>query len=245
MYNIVMRILGIPFFADERDAKHVMDWFHRQKDVAFLLPNGPNRWKAVSRVTHLEDGEYVLWHIPGGPLAEYKTNRELVKVPDPWKRWSPLIPSPDPASLDPDVPYPGVPYDVPNVEAPGLFGLELWTRHRRYSQQEKERLKVIHSLWDGPNDVLQMSALSWKGQHWFHGKGPAATLQFWNRFQQWLAREAIPLADIPCDSRASEPWRIYSLPSALRRLKEGQAYHANGFPLDKEIRAAKLPTSKR
>ncbi len=63
----------ISFFADQEDAKVLLDWLNSQEDIAFIVPDtiedlSQQKWKAIRTIDSFKHGKYSLWHIPGGLL---------------------------------------------------------------------------------------------------------------------------------------------------------------------------------
>ena len=65
----------IPIYADENDFLLIMEKLNDDSDIAFIVPNGRKKWIAVHSINLLNDGTYYLWHMPGGPIQNYKEGR--------------------------------------------------------------------------------------------------------------------------------------------------------------------------
>jgi hypothetical protein len=114
----------------------------------------------------------------------------------------------------------------------GGIGLDLWTRYRPYSAEERASGGVLISYWTWPREMLVSSAFEWNGSRY----APAlkVTKQWWSRLQRWLNRTCAPLVPPPPGRRPT----FYAFPSALARLKAGINYTANNWDIDAAIRAA-------
>ena len=242
---------AISFFADGRDVNLLVDRLNADPEIAFLVPDGPldpevayvkrlrafmgdrrgatfygelrriddgyrQRWKAVGSVEGLKDGNHSLWHVPAGPLPLLLQDGPDRVIPDPWEGWTEQRPG-----ADPTTPYFGAAH-------PAVIHLELWARHRPYTEEEKGSLPLLDSHWDGDQDLLVASDFGWIGG--WNGRPPAQTRRWWNRLKAWFGRTATPLAD----GRVT----FWAFPSALRKLKGGMAYYCRGFELSESIRAA-------
>jgi hypothetical protein len=69
----------LPIYADEEDFRVIHDWLNQNDEIAFIVSDGPRRWRAVQTVAHLDSARICLWHVPSGPLP--------LSI-DPWKGWT-------------------------------------------------------------------------------------------------------------------------------------------------------------
>jgi len=210
-------------------------------EAAFLYPcftledaGRHQRWKAVPAVRCLRDGKHALWHVPSGPLplrAEYQPGvgaRSPDHAPtlDPWKGWT------EHRYSDPTMPYfgPGHPAEI---------YVELWTRHRPYSNEERASLPVRFSYWSGERELLVVSTFAWSGDRYSPGSRAAWT--WWRRLEAWIANHAALAGDwLDADNANGEQhWNCWAFPSALERLKSGIAYDARGWDRDSNSRLAR------
>jgi hypothetical protein len=228
----------ISFFLDEHDTRLLLDRLNADQEIAFIVPDGPTpvahgiariiaptshvgaqRWRAVRAVEALEDGDHSLWHVPAGPL--------------------PLIPVPSGGVVG--RPYPPIPDPWAGWTAPPGFGpgchpwirLEVWTRHRSYTQQERAALRELISFWMEEHDQLVVSGFQWTGGHF--SPAPPQTQQWWNRMRRWVEKTAMRLHAKP---------GFWAFPSALQKLKGGMQYYSRNYNLDEGIRVAETPRSK-
>jgi hypothetical protein len=244
---------AISFFADGRDANILVDRLNADPEIAFIVPDGPldpeeayanrlrasvgdrteatfygpfgivddgyrQRWKAVRTVEGLKDGNHGLWHIPAGPLPLLAEGGSARGIPDPWAGWTEQWPGADPTT----------PYFGPGHAA--HIRLELWTRHRPYSDEENASLPMRISYWDREQDIFVASDFQWIGGH--YSPPPPQTRRWWDRLKAWFGRSAAKLAD----GRQT----FWAFPSALRKLKGGTAYYSRGWDLSESIRTAEL-----
>jgi hypothetical protein len=235
---------SLPFFADAGDLGLLVQHLSEDPEVAFLVsvpPIGPlpplanrignptiegQRWQAVRSVTSLGDGQHLLWHVPAGDLCENAPSPTLVLRPgtpiaDPWSGWTgrSIVLSMNMV--------------IPDVESgpggSGIVSLDLTTRYRQYSAEERAAGGIFVSYWTG-QDMLVCSSFSWIGSRY----EPAAkvTSLWWNRLKRGLGRAVVKLTD-PTGRQA-----FYAFPSALRRLQSGIKYTAFGWNIDASIQAA-------
>jgi hypothetical protein len=249
---------SLSFFADERDAPMLIDWLNRDAEIAFVVPDGPTdplesyvarvrdllgatteaailypcftladagrrqRWKAVTTVHSLRDGKHVLWHVPLGRFPLHAEHAPNGARPDPWKGWT------EDCFGDPAVPY----FDASH---PAEIHLELWTRHRPYSKEERASLPVLFSFWNGKRNLLVVSTFGWKGDP--HSPTSRAAATWWRRLEAWIAAHAAPVCDLlDADSgNWDRPWKCWAFPSALERLRNGIVYDARGWDRDSSV----------
>src|SRR5436190_228422 len=86
----------IPFYADEKDCKYIRKFLNQHPEVAFIISDGPHRWRATKSVLRLK-ADTCLWHIPSGPLPllhPHPSNR-IDSIHDPWNGWKELSPGAD------------------------------------------------------------------------------------------------------------------------------------------------------
>jgi hypothetical protein len=240
----------LPFFVDEQDVRILLDRLNTDPDIAFIIPNGPlesdedrahairklleqsgrtdatrivtagrldtghrQKWRAVKTVDALADGHHALWYRPAGPLPLVKADRASDQpIPDPFAGWTE-----EEANNQAFRPYFG--------SSPADIRLALWTRHRPYTPEERKTVREQISYWMGDHDYLVASDF----QH------IAASDAWLARLEQWMSTVAVRLGG----SQAQDTW--WAFPSALRKLKTGMRYNANGFNLDRSIREAQVP----
>jgi len=220
----------LSFFADEVDAKLLLKHLNSDPEIAYLVPDEHTdsmpatgcRWKAVSGVERLHDGNYTLWHVPSGPLPLLTADSRTRQIEDPWAGWAELRSGHD--SADPNF---GPAY-------PGVIRLKLWARHRPYTAEELATLPAVTSWWDGGRELLAVSKFEWSGNSEFGVEVPQ-TRRWWNRLKCWLAKQAATLAtDHP-------HMQFYAFPSALSRLKAGIDYYSRNWDLTQGIKMATIP----
>jgi hypothetical protein len=240
----------LPFFVDAEDIRILLDHLNSDPDVAFIIPNGPlesdedrarairklleqsgrgatsivtagrldtghrQQWRSVKTVDALADGHHALWYRPGGPLPLLKADRASDQpIPDPFAGWTEEVPSGQAFR----------PYFGPS--SPADIRLTLWTRHRPYTPEERKTVREQISYWMGDRDYLVASDF----QH-------IAVSDAWLvRLEHWMSTVAVRLGG----PDRQDTW--WAFPSALRKLKTGTRYYANGFNLDRSIREAQVP----
>jgi hypothetical protein len=182
-----------------RDVDLLLAWLNGEEEIAFLVSDGEKRWRAVAEVDRLAEGDYMLWHIPTGPLpllAEQVDGKDGL-VDSPWEGWTERR-----AGADPAVPYFGAGH-------PGTIRLAVWPNGLPW--QRKERSEPIIGLSD----------FQWIGNRYRIIGHPALpdTERWWKRLKRWTAKVGtiIPRKG-PIDGERKE---IYAFPEALKAISEG------------------------
>lgn len=249
---------SLSFFIDDRDLHLLLDRLNSDPEIAFIVPDGPidptvtqaqpstsarftfrvdlaqgaeptlrfqqaslQSWKAVRTVDSIADGYHSLWHVPAGPLPLIK------RVTGP----IPLIGPQGPGF--PPIPDPWAGWTGPDGFGSGChpwIRLELWTRHRPYTQQERTVLRELNAFWLNQDDMLVVSDFQWTGSHF--RPAPPQTQRWWNRMNGWIDRTAVRLRTNPS---------FWAFPSALEKLKNGMRYYCRGYDLNDAIRDTNIP----
>jgi hypothetical protein len=243
---------SLSFFIDGHDVSLLLDRLNADPEIAFIVSDGEpgnkkaqlrgdpafsvagdalqgeseylRRWKAVRTVDVLADGLQSLWHVPAGPLPLIEVDRNPGKmslsglesplqfptIPDPWNGWTGI--------------------DRFGSGCLPWIRLDLWTRHRPYTEHERKTLLVLNAFWADDDDLLVVSDFQWTGGHF--RTAPPQTQRWWNRMKGWIDRNAIRLRSNP---------GFWAFPSALQKLKDGMRYYSRNFDLDDAIRHADNP----
>jgi hypothetical protein len=200
----------LPMYLTDTDVSLLRDWLNRDAEVAYLLPVGrpehDHHWKAVAAVDDLPDGQYLLWHVPSGPLPLLaRTEHEPDGlIDDPWQGWTERRPGANPA-----LPYFG--------SHPGIIELEI---HRHGISFQGRGTQPIDSL---PRDagIIGMSCFGWIGNRYRAIGYPAAgvTGRWWRRLRRWIAKHAVRVSR--SDTRNIPPDEIYAFPAAYAAIQQG------------------------
>jgi hypothetical protein len=125
----------IGLYVDEPDIELFRERLNADPEIAFILPEGPGRWRAVWQVDEAQ-GQTMLWHVPGGPLPLLVPSAQDTLIEDPFAGWQELEPG-----RDRTVPYFG----------PGWPSTLL--------------LKLFPPGWRGlPRHYIPVSGLGWYGR---------------------------------------------------------------------------------
>jgi hypothetical protein len=193
----------LPMYLDAADLAVLKSDLDEDQEIAWLVGQGTSRWKAVSRIHELSDGDRLLWHVPSGPLPLLPASigGETEPILDPWAGWTERRPG-----ANRSTPYFG----------PGHPGV----------------IKLNIQLHPRPNRVDPPGAIGMSGFQWIanyyrsSGKPAAATTQkWWSRLRASVKRQArlIPRGG-PIDGPHAEIW---AFPSALAAIASGRPRASN------------------
>lgn len=186
-----------PIYATDSDFDLLFGLLSEDPEAAFIVPDGANRWKAVSAATYQGASRYCIWHVPSGPLPLLSdSNTPEVIVADPWSGWQEVRGGADPSS-----PYFG----------PGHPGI-VWLNSRPKAR-------------DGHG--IGISSFEWIGNHYriIGSPAPAATEKWWKRFGRRVRKLAVLVPRSGAlDGPGKEIW---ALPSALQAIQSGAARASN------------------
>jgi hypothetical protein len=59
---------SILVYALESDLQTIVDYLNEDPDIAYVISDGPRRWRTVDRMAKLIAGHHALWHRPGEAL---------------------------------------------------------------------------------------------------------------------------------------------------------------------------------
>jgi hypothetical protein len=65
----------VSFVADEDDFANILAYLYDRPDIAFIVADGPGRWRTVQLLDRIDVDRIALWHIPSGPLPLPQSNR--------------------------------------------------------------------------------------------------------------------------------------------------------------------------
>jgi hypothetical protein len=190
----------IPLYVDDVDRQQLIIWLNDDSEAAFLVTDGPKRWKAVPSLPKLLDATYCIWHVPSGPLPLLdKGTVALEQVLDPWHGWAEKR-----TGADPTQPYFGAGH-------PGIIWLDVQTNGRTR-----------------PGSI-GLSSFGWIGNRYkMLGNGALpATEKWWKRLQRSVKKVATRVPrEGPCDGPHPEIW---AFPSAHKAFLAGVPRDANNI----------------
>jgi hypothetical protein len=188
----------IPMYLAVDDVVPLSAILNGDEKIAFIVTDGPKRWKAVVDLSTLPAGRIGMWHIPSGPLPLLALERkDDGQVHNPFSGWDELR-----TGADPTTPYFGAGH-------PGVIWLNLRLR-------PKER-----------DSVCGMSPFEWIGNYYGIIGNPAmkATELWWGSLRRRIQRIA---KKVPRQTLSSPFRReIFAFPAALVLLEAGARFDAN------------------
>jgi hypothetical protein len=84
-------------YVNEEDVRVLLAWLTESAQVAFLLPDGIGRWKAVHELNEFPNAPVEMWHVPSGPLPLLGKERDdpVQEIASPWNGWTEQRPGAD------------------------------------------------------------------------------------------------------------------------------------------------------
>lgn len=183
----------LPLYAADSDFDLLGGFLNQESDVAFVVSDGPGRWRAIPTASVRAPGRYCLWHEPSGPLPLLRTGQaQPGLISDPRSGWRE-----ERAGADPLQPYFGAGH-------PGI----LWLNVR---PDEFGRHTGVRSIG--------LSSFEWIGRRYQSlGAIPSpSTAQWWRRLGAWVRRHStkVPRGGLT----QSSPPEIWALPQAFALLQ--------------------------
>jgi hypothetical protein len=238
---------SLSFFADEDDARILLDRLNVDPEIAFIVPDGPrmpppNQPMPASPPTGRPAGLVATLAVDpcgwgsDGYWQRWRTVRPVDGLKDGGHTlWhipaGPLVRGPGPGREPQPIPDPWLgwswerPICQPNLMPATTIRLNLVTRYAAYTPQERTTLRSLVSYWL-KGDLVVASDFQWTG-------GSLQTARWAASLEDWFSRNAVRLHD---DGGSEVFW---AFPSALQRLKSGQRYDSRNFDLDQSIRDAR------
>ncbi len=183
----------LPFYAFGDDPGTLLSLLNGDPEAAFIIADGPGKWRAVKTIEAFRDSRCTIWHVPSGPLpllAAVHGDRHG-KVADPWAGWTEQR-----AGAVPTMPYFG-PDHTGNVRL------------------------TIKNFAGGTEPRIGLSGIEWTGNHYARigSSADPATEQWWKRLRAAISRisRKVPRGG-PLGQTKPE---IYALPDACRAFANG------------------------
>jgi hypothetical protein len=240
---------SLSFFADEQDARILLDRLNADPEIAFIVPDGP-------RMPPPKEAMPVL--PPTARRAVLVVSLAACTSDSYWQRWRAVRPaerlndgehilwhmSAGPLVSDDGVggerrpipdPWGGWsserPLCKPNVMPYATIRLYLQTRYAAYTPEEQATFRSLNAFWI-KGDLMVASDFQWSAASLQPG-GSLKTARWVAGLEDWFSRNAVGLHD------RGGIEVFWAFPSALQRLKSGMPYYSRGFDLDESIRRAR------
>jgi hypothetical protein len=196
--NLESAMPWLPLYVDNADLQQLLSWLNSDEEIAFIVSDGPKRWKAVSSLDKFGRGCYCIWHLPSGPLPLLGLGTiKDSEVPDPWAGWTELR-----TGADPDTPYFGAGH-------PGI----IWLNARPTACRNPK--------------AIGLSSFEWIGNRYRVLGRPAAetTEKWWQRLRKSVKKVSHRIPRVgPCDGPLPEIW---AFPSAHVAILSGVPRDSN------------------
>lgn len=185
-------------YLHEQDVPTLLAWLNSE-NVAYIMPDGEDRWKAVRTVEDLPDEHYLIWYLPAGPLS-ISQGESVRIIDDPWGGWE---------AVGPNV-YRGVVRHLP-YHHNGLFAFML------FRGRDGEVIPPSYIGDSRPGQTRLLSTDEFDGVP--KGYPRKQTKRWWKRLRVWAARTGTRV-------RIKEPLEGpypsgYAFPHAYDRLRKG------------------------
>ncbi len=189
----------LPMYLELHDLPLLQKSLNDDPEIAWLISDGPKRWRAVKTIEKLTDGTYTLWHIPTGPLILLRPKEEKFNdvISDPWKGWTEQR-----TGAISTKPYFGPGYV-------GVFDLNIRTGSK------------------SKNKEIGLSSFGWIGNYYsvLGNKADPSTKKWWERLKRWAKKNSIK---IPRQGSIDGPKaEIWTFPAALEAIKLGKPRNVN------------------
>jgi len=138
----------IPIYLNKSDEKELLNLLNQEDEIAFLISNGENRWKAVRSLDDFPNSRIVLWHIPSGKLPLLNSDDQEEWINEPFLGWTEKRTGNDVSN-----PYFGAGW-------PGVIHLNIRT-------EDNERIEMSSFEWIGNHySVIGISASDTTKKFW-------------------------------------------------------------------------------
>lgn len=162
-------------------------------DLAYIVPDGDKRWKAVKSFSPEDGSRTALWHVDGTPLSLFSADDDIPEKPivNPWEGWEEEL-----TGADPTTPYFGAGH-------PSVFWLNLnITGHE-------------------DNSECGLTTIEWVGKRYaIIGNGPSQeTVQKWTSLKRKISKSTkkIPLGG----KRSTTRPEVFAFPYAFEHVQTG------------------------
>jgi len=148
---------SVLIYALTPDLRTVVDHLNDDSDIAFIISDGPGRWRAVDHVTDLSAGQHALWLRAHGPLPLVPESPldPVAPIADPMAGWNERA-----SASSPGVPFFG---SDPSV---------VWLQVPQFSEQPKVPMSAFGWMGDRYRTAGPPA-------------NPEATV-WWRQLKQWI-----------------------------------------------------------
>jgi len=197
----------LPLYADRQDVEQILDFLNTDSEAAFIISQGPGRWKAVEQLRTFNDGRYCIWCHSGGPLPLVRAKGRDGIIQNPWAGWTQGNPWAGSAEEVTEADL-SLPYFGPGHPAIIWFNI---------STQGTEK------------DGIGLSSFEWIGNHYriLGSAAPPAVEKWWQHLRRTVKKSAkrIPRSGDPSGPHAE----IWALPSAYAKILAGAPRDDNPY----------------
>ena len=184
----------LPIYASRHDQVEIFEYLNSSPHLAFIRPDGAQRWRAFERLESWRDGRYCLWHIDSGPLPFRQAPGRADRVVDnPFDGWREVRPGADRSQ-----PYFGAGH-------PGIIWFNAYASDTRSADVS----------------TIGLSSFEWIGNHYKaigNGATPSTMAQ-WAALRRWVGKRAVKVPRRGYED--SLPAEIWAMRDALEQFSRG------------------------
>lgn len=211
-HNLILPMPSIPFYALKKDFVWLFDWINEVEELAFIVPDGPGRWKAVTNYSFQGEGHYTFWHVNSGPLPMIRKDKKGdATITDPWGGWKEEVEyGGGLAAVIPGLTSGGRPFFGPT--SLGTFDLSAIIRASKKRRQFNK----------APVSAIARSHFSWVGNHYsiLGHKAQKSTERLWAKLKRSISKPSVKIPrQGPLDGTNKEIW---ALPTAYEKIRAGR-----------------------
>lgn len=210
---------GIKFYATRDDLLPLLNRLNEDSEIAFLMPDGDTRWKAVQQISTFREGKHYLWHLPSGPLYYERPPhlpsqlREMYKsIPDPWTGWDDqLLPERYQETLNPI--YMGA-YWKGWIQVPSRTKEDVLVKPNLPITPSILIFTIQHGTYSVDEALPFEHDIFWRANYFRLIGSPAhpETEKWWARFKRWFTKQTTRIIQV---SYTPKP---YAFPNAYRKI---------------------------
>lgn len=215
----------LTMFLYGEDFTTLLNWLNNEPDIAFIVTDSHNRWKAVHHIDHFDEGFQLLWHIPSGDLpiaprpGPIHLRPQYTMVKDPWTGWD------DPYAEERQMQrlaISGINYDQVST---GKISVADFLTHPYFRKQPNIAQSTVtmdlnlymKSYMPNLENVICKSWLHWRGNYYRsigYEANPLA-VKWWARCKRWITKQSVRVTSV---TYTPHP---FAFPAAYELIRNG------------------------
>jgi hypothetical protein len=182
---------SILVYALESDLQAIVDHLNEDPEIAFVISDGPHRWRTVDRVPQIAAGHHALWHRPSGALPLVRSSET----------------EPERPILNPDAGW-------EERLASAVYGQPFFGSHPSVMWLH------VSTAGPGVVPMSAFGWIGNRYRGIGHGASPAAN-KWWRRLQRWIRNRAATVPRGSLQASGPVPADVAAFPAALTALQNG------------------------